>query len=615
MEQQQLFEEFFGSFLGSEDFALTDRGRRIAWTIYSAAIREEKKIKQEKIHQPLQVTQEFKSETAEVLQYLKNDSTGDKKDVTETLKKLKKSLQRILHLFQNVNDARDGFLSNFYGWSFLRLKCITELKSLKTSLDYALYRCNVSEAVMGSFKFAAGTALLGSLLFPFCIPIMPLIGVGLAGGGVAGGASVLLWRYLASNGIITSPSQEDAKKLLMKERQSLPSIENWFTCLNDLVTSVETLIGLEVVKVMYRDWKLFLVQLRRLNNEVWAKPILSQCIRNAYASNILHNKFGPLLAPVIVTFLFVVFLFHEKNRFLFDCALKSKNLNFSSSFELDDDTDLLEAIEILSEEYHSLENIRSFLTEFMLEEKTYSASSELEEETKNECKNTSEDTNLDSNTSEEAEEPIDQEKNNINPHIFDYGRKTSNIKDDSIHSNDESVDELDGDISAIIVMGVPQIASANLVVRRLISLLPKKVKKSLKIHKIIQKDRERHWVIKGKPEALRLLLHQEEIIVSRRKCRIRKFFEVTVCKNCQFFGHDDEHCYKETVCAECSGNHQKIECDTEEMCCPNCKRYNALGYEHFHTDHPAYADCPTFNNMLQHLKEGKPLKTWLIKMK
>ncbi|GFS73429.1 uncharacterized protein TNCV_1101551 [Trichonephila clavipes] len=481
------------------------------------------------------------------------------------------------------------------------------------------FQSSINEAMdaLWTFHSAAtasnGTALLGSLLFPFYVPIMPSIGVGLAGGGVAGGASVLLWRHLTSIGIITPPSLEEAKKFLKKERENLPSLENWFTCSNDLVKAVETLIGLEVMKVMYRDWKLFLVQLRRLNNEVWAKPILSQCIRNAYDNHILHNKFGSLLAPVVVTFLFVVFLFHEKNRFLFDCTLKSKDLNFCSSFELDDESDLSEVIERLNGQHQSLKQMHDVLQEAVLEEKTYSASIEFEDRTEKVYKNTSVQANLNSNISEEVEEHIDPGKSNINPDLVYWGRETYYKKGDSINSNDESIDESDGDISAIIVMGVPQIANANTVIRRLISMIPKKVKKSFKVHKIIQKDHKRHWVIKGKSEALRLLLHQE-IIIFHRRCSIRKFFEVTVCKNCQFFGHEEEYCSKDTVCADCSGNHEKTECGVKEKCCPNCKRYNTLGYENFCTNHPAYADCPTFHNLLEHLMEGKPLKAWLKNM-
>ncbi|GFS73426.1 uncharacterized protein TNCV_1101521 [Trichonephila clavipes] len=118
---------------------------------------------------------------------------------------------------------------------------------------------------------------------------------------------------------------------------------------------------------MYRDWKLFSVQLRRLNYEVWAKPILSQCIQNAYDNHVLYDKFGPLLAPVVVTFICVVFLFHEKNRFLFDCALKSSDLNLCS-FEFDNESDLSEGIERLSGQHHSLQQMHNFLQEAVLEE-------------------------------------------------------------------------------------------------------------------------------------------------------------------------------------------------------------------------------------------------------
>ncbi|GFU39714.1 uncharacterized protein NPIL_618331 [Nephila pilipes] len=469
---------------------------------------------------------------------------------------------------------------------------------------------------------------------------MPAIGIALAGGGVAGGASILLWRHLTSNGVITPPSLKEAKKFSKKEEQNFPSMENWYKCSNDFEKSVETLIGLELVKIMFRDWKMFLVQLRKVNSEEWAKPILSQCVRNAYASRILHSKFEPFLVPVVVTFLFVVFLFQEKNKFLFDCVLKSKDLSFSPSFELNDGTDLSEAIQLLSAQYRSLEQIHCLLQGAVPGEETYFKVNEIGDENETNTinpqflknriftksnkmnkklysiskvklqENTDKQT-ISNDVYEDTEIPYNLEKNNeINSNPFDWDRKTYDKNADSVNSNDECED----DISAVIVMCVPTIASANAVIRRLISIIPKKVKKSFKVHKIIEKDRKRHWVIKGKPEALRMLLHQEQVILFHHICSIRKFFDVTVCKNCQFFGHDDEHCSNDTVCSDCSGNHQKTECNAKEKCCPNCKRYNALEWEYFQTDHSANTNCPTFHNLLQHLKEGKPLETWLKMM-
>ncbi|GFT66105.1 uncharacterized protein NPIL_559441 [Nephila pilipes] len=168
--------------------------------------------------------------------------------------------------------------------------------------------------------------------------MMPAVGVGVAEGGLVGGASILLWRHLVNNGIATRPSSENAKKLLMKERQSLFLLENWFKSSTNLLKSVEALIGLEVVKVIFKDCK-SLFKARKLNNEVLIKSILLECIQNAYAIRVLHNKFGPLFAPVVVTFLYVVFLFHEKNKFLLGCVLKSSDLNFNN-FELDSNVDV-----------------------------------------------------------------------------------------------------------------------------------------------------------------------------------------------------------------------------------------------------------------------------------
>ncbi|GFS73427.1 uncharacterized protein TNCV_1101531 [Trichonephila clavipes] len=156
MEQEQLFREFFDPLLGSENLSLTDRGRRIAWTIFSAATREEKKLKG-RFPEP-------KPEETETLQSQGNNFLHSTDDMTETLEKLKKDLWEIINLFQKVSDARDEFSTHFYGWSFLRLKCIAELEYLKTSLDYALYRCDIYEAVTGSLKLAAGLFFTSSIV-------------------------------------------------------------------------------------------------------------------------------------------------------------------------------------------------------------------------------------------------------------------------------------------------------------------------------------------------------------------------------------------------------------------------------------------------------------------
>ncbi|GFT66107.1 hypothetical protein NPIL_559451 [Nephila pilipes] len=146
MEQNALFEAFFESFIGSEDIALTDRGLRIALTIFSTATREAVRLNLET---------EYSMGT-----YRNCLSKAIIEDACiEKMGPLKKDLRKIIDLFQKVSDARNEFLMEFHGWNFLRLKCTEEMEEVPTSLDYAVYNCNISSVVKGTFKFAAGVTV------------------------------------------------------------------------------------------------------------------------------------------------------------------------------------------------------------------------------------------------------------------------------------------------------------------------------------------------------------------------------------------------------------------------------------------------------------------------
>ncbi|GFS49667.1 hypothetical protein TNIN_208861 [Trichonephila inaurata madagascariensis] len=221
MEQQELFKVFFELFLDSKNLFLNDQGLQLASTIYSRATREAIRRNLENYNSVWNMGN-FQLEYDRSLTV----KTCFEDAFIEKIGPLKKDLGEIIDLFQKLNDARNEFMGQFYSWSFLRLKRIEELKQFQTSLDYALFNSDVSEIATGVFKFAAGVTVLGTLLWPFHLAIIPAVGVGVAGGGLVGGAAILLWKYLVNCGITPLQTPEKAQRFLNIERESLPKLKN-----------------------------------------------------------------------------------------------------------------------------------------------------------------------------------------------------------------------------------------------------------------------------------------------------------------------------------------------------------------------------------------------------
>ncbi|GFQ66819.1 hypothetical protein TNCT_325311 [Trichonephila clavata] len=150
MEQQELFKVFFEPLLGSENLDLTDQGLRLVSTIFSAATREAVRLNLEN-YASVWNGRNFQREYDNSLTV----KTCFDDVFIEKVDPLKKDLREVIELFQKLNAARNEFTDQFYSWSFLRLKSIEELKQFQTSLDYALFNCDISEIATTVFKFAA----------------------------------------------------------------------------------------------------------------------------------------------------------------------------------------------------------------------------------------------------------------------------------------------------------------------------------------------------------------------------------------------------------------------------------------------------------------------------
>ncbi|GFS73425.1 hypothetical protein TNCV_1101511 [Trichonephila clavipes] len=76
----------------------------------------------------------------------------------------------------------------------------------------------------GQLRCRSRVTVLGTLLWPFHLAIMPAVGVGVAGGGLLGGDAILLWKYLVNCGITPRSTPEKAQRFLNIERESLPKL-------------------------------------------------------------------------------------------------------------------------------------------------------------------------------------------------------------------------------------------------------------------------------------------------------------------------------------------------------------------------------------------------------
>ena len=92
------------------------------------------------------------------------------------------------------------------------------------------------------------------------------------------------------------------------------------------------------------------------------------------------------------------------------------------------------------------------------------------------------------------------------------------------------------------------------------------------------------------------------------RCKIYDHFYVKRCNKCQKFGHYKAECISPvSVCSECSGNHDSLQCPEKSKVsfhpsCVNCKKSKDNSEQHTHS--AADRSCPAYQSEQNKLKNS-----------
>ncbi|GBN85317.1 hypothetical protein AVEN_180688-1 [Araneus ventricosus] len=354
--------------MGGLDLGFSDEERRVAETVHSIAFTE--------------ITRH--PNTSEI-----DPECGKEVDVvsSERIELSKKNLSRIFELLEKARDAREEFLENFPDWCVLRKDAIQKLTEIEQTIQKEKFWCNVGKIAGHVIGGAGAVALASAFFFPpaapaallpaslsgiapfvpsFLLPAAPaaLLPTCLSGiapfvpsfllpaapaivsplvvnGGIAagiGGVSSLGTK--AAELILLRQRMEAAKKVLQGDKRAFAYMENWFKHTKELIDAIEDVIGFDVIKQLYEDMDALFVGIKRLNDlknksPLWLNAAVKLCVRQMLTGKLFDKYLGHDLSAVIVTFMFVVGFLSRRNRFIFKCIVKTKEL--MSRFYIDID--------------------------------------------------------------------------------------------------------------------------------------------------------------------------------------------------------------------------------------------------------------------------------------
>lgn len=90
------------------------------------------------------------------------------------------------------------------------------------------------------------------------------------------------------------------------------------------------------------------------------------------------------------------------------------------------------------------------------------------------------------------------------------------------------------------------------------------------VRKINTRNGRVNWLIDVDRQARDYLIGRRRICVDFERYRIVEHINIIRCFKCQTYGHVANRCAGEQRCAKCSGSHQTLVCDSENVVCANC---------------------------------------------
>ncbi|GBM59875.1 hypothetical protein AVEN_158607-1, partial [Araneus ventricosus] len=167
-----------------------------------------------------------------------------------------------------------------------------------------------------------------SFLTPLAAVTVPLaIGGGVAsamGGGVVVGTT-------GTEMVLVKNRLEKVKTLIEEEKERFSSMAHWFIHPEELENAINSLVDYDILKEVAPEVQKFCAESDHENktddefkNEF--KQMLKNCIGKMNEGNKLTAEYGKELAPVVMTFVFVVCLMKDHNRIVLDCVMITQRL-------------------------------------------------------------------------------------------------------------------------------------------------------------------------------------------------------------------------------------------------------------------------------------------------
>ena len=107
-------------------------------------------------------------------------------------------------------------------------------------------------------------------------------------------------------------------------------------------------------------------------------------------------------------------------------------------------------------------------------------------------------------------------------------------------------------------------------------------------------------------ESYECIGQKEKVQIGWKSYFFRDSFNVKQCYNCWKFGHLAKDCKRETpTCQKCAGEHKESECQSDLVCCANCKySTEILKITNIDCRHKAYdKNCEAYKKIVEQLQQ------------
>jgi hypothetical protein len=101
------------------------------------------------------------------------------------------------------------------------------------------------------------------------------------------------------------------------------------------------------------------------------------------------------------------------------------------------------------------------------------------------------------------------------------------------------------------------------------------------------------------------LLSAGRVLIGWDSCRVYQHIDILRCFHCSQFGHIAANCRNQLCCAKCCGDHEGIDCESEDVKCANCVGANERLKLNLDVNHPSFSlKCPSYKRKVQMLTKN-----------